>query len=106
LIYGLALGIGTLIGGLSGTSFAYNVETALLQRLFGFLLIFPLVTMMRLGEFWLDPTSSDFFLITTGNAIIWLAIGIPIWLLSTRYLIPRRWRERESSSMTASPSTE
>ena len=85
LFYGLALGIGTLIGGLTGSKYAYYVNTAKLQRLFGFLLIFPLVTMMRLGHLWLDPSGSDYFLGTTGNAIIWLLIGIPIWLLSLLY---------------------
>ncbi|MFW9793339.1 MAG: sulfite exporter TauE/SafE family protein [Candidatus Thorarchaeota archaeon] len=93
LVYGLALGIGTLIGGSIGSRLAYKVETAQLQNLFGFLLIFPLITMMRLGQFWLDPTGTDYFLITTGNAIIWLALGIPIWLLSIKYKVPRSRKE-------------
>ncbi len=96
LFYGLALGIGTLIGGSIGSRTAFRVETARLQRLFGFLLIFPLVTMLRLGQFWFDPTGTNYFLITTGNAIIWLVLGIPIWLLATRYLIPRKWEENQS----------
>jgi uncharacterized membrane protein YfcA len=97
LFYGLALGIGTLVGGTIGSRSAYNVETARLQRLFGFLLIFPLVTMMKLGQFWLDPAGTDYFLITTGNVVIWLVVGIPFWLLATQYLIPRKWRDEQST---------
>jgi hypothetical protein len=96
MFYGLALGIGTLIGGSIGSRSAYRVDTALLQRLFGFLLIFPLVTMMRLGQFWLDPSGLDYFLITSGNVIIWLVIGVPIWLLSSLYLIPRKRLEHQN----------
>lgn len=105
LFYGLALGIGTLLGGSIGSRSAYKVETAQLQRLFGFLLIFPLVTMMRLGQFWFDPTGSDYFLITTGNIIIWLILGIPIWLLATHYITPRKRREKQSITDETSPST-
>ena len=96
LFYGLALGTGTLIGGSIGSRSAYNVETSKLQRLFGFLLIFPLVTMMGLGHLWLDSNGSDYFLGTTGNVMIWLLIGIPILLLSSIYLIPRRRKEKQN----------
>ncbi len=106
LVYGLALGIGTLIGGLIGSKGAYYVDTALLQRLFGFLLIFPLVTMMRLGHIWLDPTSSDYFLGTVGNIIIWLLIGIPIWLVSSIFLFPRKRKQKKNTRESTSPFVE
>ena len=96
LFYGLGLGVGTLVGGLIGSKYAYQVNTVLLQRLFGFLLIFPLVTMMRLGHLWLDPSGSDYFLATIGDATIWLLIGIPIWLLSHFYRNPRRMQEERN----------
>jgi len=83
LFYGLALGIGTLIGGLIGSKYAYYVNTAHLQKLFGFLLIFPLVTMMKLGHLWLDPNGSGYILATIGNTIIWLLISITSWILSS-----------------------
>ena len=100
LFYGLALGIGTLIGGSIGSRSAFKVETARLQRLFGFLLIFPLVTMMRLGHLWLDPHGSDYFLATSGNVILWLLIGIPIWLLATRFIITRRLKEKKGNGVS------
>ncbi len=83
LFYGVALGLGTLIGGLIGSKFAYHVNTAQLQKLFGFLLIFPLVTMMRLGHLWLDPSGSDLILATIGNTIIWLLISLLSWMFSS-----------------------
>ncbi|MFX1559557.1 MAG: sulfite exporter TauE/SafE family protein [Promethearchaeota archaeon] len=83
LYYGLAMGLGMVIGGPIGTKYASGVDAAWLQRLFGFLLIFPLVKMMSLGHLWLDPGGSNFILATLGDSIIWLVIAIPIWLLST-----------------------
>jgi hypothetical protein len=59
------------------------VNTAQLQKLFGFLLIFPLVTMMRLGHLWLDPSGSDLILATIGNTIIWLLISLLSWMFSS-----------------------
>ncbi|MHA1964972.1 MAG: sulfite exporter TauE/SafE family protein [Candidatus Thorarchaeota archaeon] len=106
LFFGLTLGIGTLVGGLIGSKYAYYVDTAQLQRIFGFLLIFPLVTMMRLGYLLLDPSGSDYVLATIGNTIIWLSIGIPIWLLSSNYLIPRRMKERQNIEASPSPVNE
>ncbi len=103
LTYGLALGMGTLIGGLIGSKGAYYVDTAYLQRLFGFLLIFPLVTMMQLGNLWLDPTSSDYLLGTVGNIIIWLLIGVPIWLISSIFLFPRKRKQKQTTREPTSP---
>jgi uncharacterized membrane protein YfcA len=82
LFFGIAMGIGMLIGGPIGTRYASKVNAAWLQRLFGFLLIFPLVKMMTLGQLLLDPSRTHYILATIGDAIIWLLIGIPIWFVS------------------------
>ena len=103
LFYGVALGTGTLIGGLTGSNYAYDLNTAQLQRLFGFLLIFPLVTMMRLGHLWLDPSGSDYFLSTIGNATIWLLIGVSIWIL-TSYRIKFKQKHFNDESPSQLPS--
>jgi uncharacterized membrane protein YfcA len=82
LYYGMIMGIGMILGGLIGPRYAYRVNTNKLQNFFGFILIFPLVKMMRLGLLWLDPYGLNYILEIIGDAIIWILIGIPIWLLS------------------------
>ncbi len=82
--FGLAIGAGMVIGGIIGPRYAARVDSVLLQRLFGFLLIFPLVKLMTLGHLWLDPGGSNYLLATIGDAIIWLLIGVPAWILSHR----------------------
>ncbi len=84
LYYGLTMGVGMVIGGLIGPKYADRVDGFMLQRLFGFILIFALVKMMSLGHHWLDPAGSDYLLATIGDAIIWLLIGIPLLMLSFR----------------------
>ncbi|MFW9808317.1 MAG: sulfite exporter TauE/SafE family protein [Candidatus Thorarchaeota archaeon] len=84
LYYGLIMGIGMIIGGFIGPRYASRVNEVFLQRIFGFLLIFPLIKMMNLGQFWLDPEGLNFVLATIGDTIIWLGIGIPLWVLSSR----------------------
>ena len=83
LYFGLAMGVGMIIGGPIGTKYASRIDSAWLQRLFGFLLVFPLVKMMRLGQLWLDPSGSNYVIATIGDAIIWLVVGLPIWVLSS-----------------------
>ncbi|MHA1964971.1 MAG: sulfite exporter TauE/SafE family protein [Candidatus Thorarchaeota archaeon] len=91
LYYGLAMGVGMIVGGIVGPRYAARVDSVWLQNLLGFLLIFPLVKMMTLGHLWLDPGGSDYILATIGDAIIWLLIGLPAWILSSR----RKSRSRE-----------
>jgi len=83
LFYGLTMGIGMIIGGVIGPKYASRIDAMWLQRLFGFLLIFPLLKMMSIGHFWLDPGGADYILATIGDAIIWLLISIPLWLISS-----------------------
>jgi uncharacterized membrane protein YfcA len=87
LFYGFTMGIGMILGGLMGPKYAYKIDSVLLQRLFGFLLIFPLVKMMTLGNLWLDPNGSNYILATIGDAIIWLLIATPIWIFSSSRMI-------------------
>jgi hypothetical protein len=82
LYFGFTMGVGMIIGGPIGTKYASRIDAAWLQRLFGFLLIFPLVKMIGLGQYWLDPGGSNYILATVGDAIIWMVIAIPLWLLS------------------------
>ena len=84
LYYGLTMGVGMILGGLIGPRYASRVDPMWLQKLFGFLLIFPLVKMMTLGQLWLDPGGTNYVLATLGDAIIWLLIGIPVWILSSK----------------------
>ncbi|MHA2351564.1 MAG: sulfite exporter TauE/SafE family protein [Candidatus Thorarchaeota archaeon] len=84
LFYGLTMGVGMILGGLIGPKYASRVDAVWLQKLFGFLLIFPLVKMMSLGHLWLDPGGTNYLLATTGDAIIWLLIGVPVWILSSK----------------------
>lgn len=83
LYYGVTIGVGMIVGGMIGPRYAARVDSVWLQKLFGFLLIFPLVKMMTLGHLWLDPGGSNFILATIGDAIIWLLIGIPLWIISS-----------------------
>jgi hypothetical protein len=72
-----------ILGGVIGPRYASRVNAVQLQRLFGFLLIFPLIKMMRIGHYLLDPGGSNYMLATIGDGIIWLAIGIPIWVVAS-----------------------
>ncbi|MHA2223567.1 MAG: sulfite exporter TauE/SafE family protein, partial [Candidatus Thorarchaeota archaeon] len=85
LYYGIVLGIGMSVGGIIGPRYAYRVDTNQLQRFFGFILIFPIVKMMRLGYLWLDPSGLNYISEILGDTIIWLLIGFPTWLLSSYY---------------------
>ncbi|MHA1950963.1 MAG: sulfite exporter TauE/SafE family protein [Candidatus Thorarchaeota archaeon] len=98
LYYGIVLGIGMSVGGIIGPRYAYRVDTNQLQRFFGFILIFPIVKMMRLGYLWLDPSGLNYISEILGDTIIWLLIGFPTWLLSSYYEKKRKtygMKERE-----------
>ena len=90
LYFGLTMGIGMIFGGVIGPRYASRVDEIFLQRIFGFLLIFPLVKMMNLGQLWLDPEGLNFILATIGDAIIWLVVGIPVWIVSSNRLRAKR----------------
>jgi uncharacterized membrane protein YfcA len=83
LFFGLIMSLGMILGGVIGPRYASRVNAVQLQRLFGFLLIFPLIKMMRIGHYLLDPGGSNYMLATIGDGIIWLAIGIPIWVVAS-----------------------
>jgi uncharacterized membrane protein YfcA len=76
--FALSLGVGMLIGGQVGSRLACRVNAVQLKRIFGVILVFPLVKMMRLGQIWLgaDPVAS-----LMGDMIIWALIVGPIGLL-------------------------
>jgi uncharacterized membrane protein YfcA len=81
LLYGLSLGAGMVIGGQIGPRIARKINAVQLKQVFGLILVFPLVKMMQLGQFWLDPMGESFLIATLGDLIIWLAIVLPIGLL-------------------------
>jgi uncharacterized membrane protein YfcA len=78
--YAIALGVGMVIGAQIGSRLAPRVNSVQLKRIFGLILVFPLVKMMKLGQIWLDPTASSILITTIGDIIIWLCIVIPIGL--------------------------
>ena len=78
--YALALGVGMLIGAQFGSRLACRVNSVQLKRVFGLVLVFPLVKMMKLGQMWLDPSASNILMSTVGDIIIWLIIVVPIGL--------------------------
>ncbi|TFG30079.1 sulfite exporter TauE/SafE family protein [Candidatus Thorarchaeota archaeon] len=81
LYFAAALGVGMLLGGQIGSRLACRVNAVQLKQIFGLILILPLVTMMKLGQMWLDPSGIRGLLSTLGDIIIWLAIVLPIGLL-------------------------
>jgi uncharacterized membrane protein YfcA len=81
LNFALTLGIGMLIGGQIGARIACRVNAVQLKRIFGLIIILPLISMMKLGQMWLDPLGTRGIVSTTGDVIIWLAIVIPIGLI-------------------------
>lgn len=81
LLYGLYLGVGMIIGGQIGPRIARKINAVQLKQVFGLILVFPLVKMMKLGQLWLDPMGESFLIATLGDLVIWLAIVLPIGLL-------------------------
>ncbi|TFH10041.1 MAG: sulfite exporter TauE/SafE family protein [Candidatus Thorarchaeota archaeon] len=81
LSFALTLGIGMLIGGQIGARLACRVNAVQLKQIFGLILVLPLVSMMQLGQMWLDPGGERGLLSTTGDVLIWLSIIVPIGLV-------------------------
>ncbi|MGY5876446.1 MAG: sulfite exporter TauE/SafE family protein [Candidatus Thorarchaeota archaeon] len=82
-VYALILGVGMVVGAQFGPRLATKVNSVQLKQVFGLILVFPLVKMMELGHYWLDPLSVDpnTALSMLGNIIIWLIVVIPIGLM-------------------------
>ncbi|MHA1938862.1 MAG: sulfite exporter TauE/SafE family protein [Candidatus Thorarchaeota archaeon] len=78
IFYSLAMGMGMIIGGEIGPRYACRIDAVQLKRVFGVLLVFPLVKMMGLGRLWLDPLGFSFHLEIIGDFIICLLIIVPI----------------------------
>jgi uncharacterized membrane protein YfcA len=93
--YALALGAGMVVGAQIGPPLAARVNAVQLKRVFGLVLVFPLIKMMRLGSLWLDPGNQYSLISTMGDIIIWLAIVIPIGLI--RYCQIRKSSEGNQS---------
>lgn len=87
LFYGAALGIGKIIGGKFGADFACKVDGVLLRRLFGAILVFPLIHLTYLGQLWLDPLGTNLLICTIGDIILWILIVVPcviVWVYWSR----------------------
>ncbi|TFF91540.1 sulfite exporter TauE/SafE family protein [Candidatus Thorarchaeota archaeon] len=80
-VLAIALGIGMIVGAQIGARLACRVNAVELKRIFGLVLVFPLVKMMKLGQIWLDPLDTNFLLATVGDVIIWLAIVVPVGII-------------------------
>ena len=81
MLYGIILGIGMIVGAQIGPRIACRINAVQLKRIFGLVLVFPLIKMMKLGQIWLDPFDQSLMLATFGDIIIWLVIVVPIGLL-------------------------
>ncbi|MHA2379286.1 MAG: sulfite exporter TauE/SafE family protein [Candidatus Thorarchaeota archaeon] len=79
--YSLALGLGMLIGAQFGPRLAYRVNAVQLKQIFGLVLAYPLVRMVRAGQMLLDPSGTDFVLATVGDVLVWLLVIIPIGII-------------------------
>ena len=77
LFYSAALGIGKIVGGKFGANFACNVDGVLLRRLFGAILVFPLVHLLSLGQLLLDPLGTNLLICTIGDILIWMIVVLP-----------------------------
>ncbi|MDH4214301.1 MAG: sulfite exporter TauE/SafE family protein [Candidatus Thorarchaeota archaeon] len=95
IYFAISLGFGMLIGGQIGSRLASRVNAVQLKQIFGLILILPLVTMMKLGQIWLDPLGNRGLMSTLGDVVIWLAIIVPIGLLRLYQL---RWKDRSLDS--------
>ncbi|NHJ15295.1 MAG: sulfite exporter TauE/SafE family protein [Candidatus Thorarchaeota archaeon] len=81
IYYSLALGVGMVIGAQIGPKLACRVNAVQLKQIFGLVLVYPLVRMVRAGQLVFDPTGTDFVAATLGDVIIWLVIVVPIGIL-------------------------
>jgi uncharacterized membrane protein YfcA len=78
MYFGLAMGMGMIVGGHIGPRYACRIDAVQLKRIFGIILVFPLVKMMGLGRLWLDPLGLSFFFEIIGDLVICLLIIVPI----------------------------
>lgn len=90
--FAISLGVGMLVGGQIGSRLACRVNAVQLKRIFGLILVFPLVKMMRLGQMWLNPSGSEPLTVLIGDLTIWVMIVAPIGLL--RYYQIRKGEEQ------------
>ncbi len=97
--FAIALGVGMLIGAQFGSRFATKVNSVQLKRIFGVILVFPLVRMMRLGQMWLDSAGTSVLMSTLGDIIIWLIIVVPIGLFRLYQLRKRNSEQKKESEV-------
>jgi hypothetical protein len=90
MIYGIILGIGMVVGGQIGPSLACRINAVQLKQIFGLILIYPIVRMMKLGQIWLDPMNQSPLMSTIGDLTIWLALIIPVGILRFYYMNQHR----------------
>jgi uncharacterized membrane protein YfcA len=81
LFFSVTLGIGMVIGAQIGSRLAHRIDAVRLKQLFGLVLLFPLIKMMKLGQLWLDPAGTSYLVSTVGDLIIWLLIVLPVGLV-------------------------
>ncbi|MHA1290137.1 MAG: TSUP family transporter [Candidatus Thorarchaeota archaeon] len=81
LFYTAALAVGKIFGGKFGASYACKIDGVLLRRLFGVILVFPLVHLIDLGRLWLNPLGTNLLLCTIGDIILWILIVLPCTIL-------------------------
>ncbi|MCK5265302.1 MAG: hypothetical protein KAR03_06810, partial [Candidatus Thorarchaeota archaeon] len=97
LFYTAALAVGKIFGGKFGAGYACKVDGVLLRRLFGVILVFPLVHILDLGRLWLDPLGTDLLLCTIGDIILWTLIVLPcviLWVYwSKKNPVPQQYHE-------------
>jgi uncharacterized membrane protein YfcA len=98
LFFSITLGIGMVIGGQIGSRIAPHVPAVRLKQLFGLVLVFPLVKMMKLGQLWLDAANTSYLIATVGDFIIWLLIVAPIGLFRLIQLRRANSKSREPSA--------
>ncbi|MHA1575913.1 MAG: sulfite exporter TauE/SafE family protein, partial [Candidatus Thorarchaeota archaeon] len=84
--YAICLGVGMVIGAQIGPKLACRVNAVQLKQVFGLILVFPLVKMMKLGQYWLDPLDQSLLIATIGDIFIWLGIIVPIGLIRLRQM--------------------
>ena len=94
-----------IVGGQIGARLASKVNAVQLKQIFGLIIILPLISMMKLGQLWLDPNGTRGVLSTTGDVIIWLAIIVPIGLLRL-YQIRKQQSSDELEEPDDIPTTE
>jgi hypothetical protein len=99
--YAISLGIGMVLGAQIGSRMAPKVNSVQLKRVFGFILVFPLVKMMKLGQMWMDPMGTSILVSTIGDIIIWLLIVVPIGFI--RFYQIRKQAGMETPELDSRP---